>query len=137
VLRVLAAADAGLGPEVAPGGAYACGSRKEEFGLAIVEALAAGLPVVAPHAGGPPSYVEDGVTGRVADTLDRTALAAAIHDALDLAGREGRAARARQLVAQRFSIGAMSDALLPVYGAAERAPVGPSAAPRAVVAAAP
>jgi glycosyltransferase involved in cell wall biosynthesis len=125
VLRVLAAAEAGLGPEIARGGAYACGSRKEEFGLAIVEALAVGLPVVAPQAGGPPSYVEDGVTGRLVDTLDRAALAAAIGDALDLARRHGRADRARSLVAQRFSIRAMSDALIPIYGAARRAAAPP------------
>jgi len=120
VLRVLAAAGAGLWPEIAPGGAYACASRKEEFGLAIVEALATGLPVVAPRSGGPPSYVEDGLTGILVDTLDRPALAAAIGNALDLAGRPGRAERARSLVAERFSIRAMSDALIPIYDAARR-----------------
>ena len=46
VARWLAAAHAGLGRLIAPGGAYVCGSRKEEFGLAILEAMAAGLPVV-------------------------------------------------------------------------------------------
>jgi len=131
VLRVLTAAEAGLLPEVAPGGAYACGSRKEEFGIAIVEALAAGLPVVAPWAGGPASYVDDGVTGCLVDTLDRPALGAAIHAALDLAGLPGRADRARALVAERFTIGAMADALVPVYEAAcrpsgEPAPTGRS-----------
>ena len=115
VLRVLAAAEAGFGPEIEPGGAYACASRKEEFGLAIVEALAIGLPVVAPRTGGPSSYVEDGVTGRLVDTLDRPALAAAIGDALDLAGRLGRPELARSLVAERVSIQTMSDALIPVY----------------------
>jgi glycosyltransferase involved in cell wall biosynthesis len=120
VLRVLAAADAGLLPEIAPRGAYACASRKEEFGLAIVEALASGLTVVAPRTGGPPSYVEDGLTGRLVDTLDRPALATAIGDALDLAGRPGRAELARSLVAERFSIRAMSDALIPIYDTATR-----------------
>ena len=120
VLRVIAAAEVGLEPEIAPGGAYACASRKEEFGLAIVEALAAGLPVVAPKAGGPASYVEDGVIGRLVDTLDREALAAAIHDALDLAGHAGRAERARSLVAERFTVRAMADALVPIYADASR-----------------
>ena len=128
VLRVLAAAEGGLGPDVGSGGAYACASRKEEFGLAIVEALATGLPVVAPRAGGPSSYVEDGVAGRLVDTLDEPALAAAIHDALDLAGRPGRAEQARSLVAERFSIRAMADALIPVYAAARQvAPSPPTA----------
>jgi glycosyltransferase involved in cell wall biosynthesis len=131
VLRVLAVAEVGLPPEVAPGGAYACGSRKEEFGIAIVEALAAGLPVVAPWAGGPASYVDHGVTGCLVDTLDRPALAAAIHAALDLTELPGRADRARALVAERFTIGAMADALVPVYEEASRpsgepAPAGSS-----------
>jgi glycosyltransferase involved in cell wall biosynthesis len=129
VLRVLAAAEGGLGPDVGSGGAYACASRKEEFGLAIVEALATGLPVVAPRAGGPSSYVEDGVAGRLVDTLDEPALAAAIHDALDLAGRPGRAEQARSLVAERFSIRAMADALIPVYAAALRIAASPATAP--------
>jgi glycosyltransferase involved in cell wall biosynthesis len=118
VLRVLAAAEQGLGSTAAAGGAYACGSRKEEFGLAIVEALGAGLPVVAPASGGPASYLEEGVTGRLVDTLDRSALVAGIHGALDLAARPGRAEHARELVAERFTIGAMADALVPVYAAA-------------------
>ena len=127
VLRVLAVADAGLGPEVAPGGAYACASRKEEFGIALVEALATGLAVVAPRAGGPPSYVEDGITGRLVDTLDREALAAAIHDALDLADRSGRADRARSLVDERLTIRAMADSLVPIYAVASHVPVAASA----------
>jgi len=117
VHRVLALARAGLAPWIAPGGAYACGSRKEEFGLAIVEALAAGLPVVAPRGGGPASYVEDGITGLLVDTLDRAALGAAIRGALDLAGTAGRARRAERVVEERLTIGAMAGALIPVYAA--------------------
>ena len=121
VLRVLAAAEAGLSPWVAPGGAYVCASRKEEFGLAIVEAMATGLPVVAPRVGGPASYVEDGVTGLLVDTLDVSALTAGIHGALDLAGLPGRAEQARRLVEERFTIRAMADALTPIYGTAQPA----------------
>ena len=43
-----------------PCGIYVAGSMKEEFGLAIVEAMAAGLPVVAPGTGGPATYVRAG-----------------------------------------------------------------------------
>jgi glycosyltransferase involved in cell wall biosynthesis len=121
VLRILAVAESGDGSWVAPGGAYACGSRKEEFGLAIVEALAVGLPVVAPRLGGPASYVEEGLTGLLVDTMDRAALAAGIHGALDIAGNPGRAKRARYVVATRFTIRAMADALIPIYGAAQAA----------------
>ena len=100
-----------------------CASRKEEFGLAIVEAMAIGLPVVAPQLGGPASYVEDGVTGLLVDTLDLSALATGIHGALDLVGLPGRAERARRLVEERFTIRAMADALAPIYGAAQPARV--------------
>lgn len=119
VLRVLAVARDGLGPWIAPGGAYACGSRKEEFGLAIVEALAAGLPVVVPRAGGPAAYVEEGITGLIVDTLDRGALAAGIGGALDLVGVPGRARRAERLVEERFTIEAMAAELVPVYAASQ------------------
>jgi glycosyltransferase involved in cell wall biosynthesis len=132
VLRLLAAAEVGLAGAVAAGGAYACGSRKEEFGLAIVEALAAGLPVVAPRAGGPASYLEDGITGRLVDTLDRSALVAGILDALDLAGLPGRADRARALVAERFTLGSMASALIQVYAGAGGSMAGPELTPRAV-----
>jgi glycosyltransferase involved in cell wall biosynthesis len=118
VMRVLAVARHGLGSEIAPGGAYVCGSRKEEFGLAIVEALATGLPVVAPRAGGPASYVQDGVTGRLVDTLDQGELIAGIAGALDLAELPSRARRAELLVEERFTIRAMADALVPIYAAA-------------------
>jgi glycosyltransferase involved in cell wall biosynthesis len=119
VLRLLALADAGDAPWVARGGAYACGSRKEEFGLAIVEALAVGLPVVAPSHGGPASYVEDEITGRLVNAMDRDDLAAGILGALDLSDAPDRAERARVLVATRFTIRAMADALAPVYAAAQ------------------
>ena len=74
VARWLAAAHAGLGSLIAPGGVYVCGSLKEEFGLAILEAMAAGLPVVAPAGGGPATYVEDGVTGVLVDTRSAKAV---------------------------------------------------------------
>lgn len=120
-LRVLAAARSGLLPWIAPGGAYVSGSRKEEFGLAIVEALASGLPVVAPETGGPASYIEDGRTGRLVDTLDRHALGRAIVDVLDLVDLPGRADRAERLVDERYTVEAMAGALVPVYESARQA----------------
>ena len=94
-----AAARYGAGGSIGPDGAYACASRKEEFGLAIVEALAAGLPVVAPLSGGPPTYVEQGRTGFLVDTGDRAALARGVAGALDLARRPGRAEYAAETIA--------------------------------------
>jgi glycosyltransferase involved in cell wall biosynthesis len=119
VARWLAATRTGVPGLAAPGGVYACASVKEEFGLALLEAMAVGLLVVAPDGGGPATYVEGGVTGRLTRTWDPGQLAAAIADALDaaLAERTGeRAARSRAVVADRFTVAAMARTLIRAYG---------------------
>ena len=115
VALVLATARAGWGKLVAAGGAYACGSRKEEFGLAIVEAMAAGLPVAAPRDGGPSTYVVDGITGVLVDTTDIDAVAIAIGGTLDLAHDPETAARTRRVVDDRFTLERMARTLAAVY----------------------
>ncbi len=116
--RWLAAARFGRPGLAAPHGVYVCASMKEEFGIALLEAMATGLPVVAPAAGGPATYVEQGVTGFLVDTSDRTALAAGISDALDAAvgpfGPEN-AQRASDMVAGTFTIQGMATTLATVY----------------------
>jgi glycosyltransferase involved in cell wall biosynthesis/HEAT repeat protein len=113
----LAAARLGLPGRIAPDGVYVCASLKEEFGLAILEAMATGLVVVAPDSGGPATYVDDGDTGILTDTADPTALIAAIEQALARAavGDPGRAERAQALVADRFTIQGMAAVLAPTY----------------------
>ena len=107
-LQLLAAVRHGVGRLIGPDGAYVSASRKEEFGLAIVEALAAGLPVVAPLAGGPATYVEDGRTGCLVDTADPAALMRGVAGALDLSGRPGRAEYAAETIAARYDISGMA-----------------------------
>lgn len=58
-------------------------SRAEGTPLIIVEAMHAGVPVVATDAGGIPDQVTDGVTGLLVPTGDADALAAAIVRLLD------------------------------------------------------
>ena len=102
----------------APDGVYVSASLKEEFGIAILEAMASGLVVVAPAGGGPPTYVEEGVTGVLADTADPEALAAAVTRALALATdaeAQARADAARDGVRERFGIDTMAAALDDVY----------------------
>ena len=113
--HLLAAVRRGVGRLIGPHGAYACASRKEEFGLAIVEALAAGLPVVAPLTGGPATYIEEGRTGWLVDTVDPSALARGVARALDIADRPGRAEYAAESMASRYDIAGMARVMASIY----------------------
>lgn len=107
----------------APGGVYVSASLKEEFGIAILEAMASGLVVVAPGAGGPATYVQHGVTGLLVDTTSTEVLADAVVAALGLAAAPDAAARAehaREVVADEFSIATMASSLATVYSEVTR-----------------
>lgn len=75
-------------------------SVQEGFCNAVIEAQAAGLPVVCSNAGGLPENVEDGVTGFVVPRRDSPALAeklALLASKPELRERMGRAGRERVL----------------------------------------
>jgi glycosyltransferase involved in cell wall biosynthesis len=83
---------------------FTLSSVHEGLPVALLEAMAAGIPAVVTDAGGLPEVVEDGVHGRVVPRRDPAALAAAIVELLrdeGLRARMGRAARER---ARRFDI---------------------------------
>lgn len=127
VARWMAAAHLGLGDLVAPGGVYVCGSLKEEFGLALIEAMAAGLVVVAPDGGGPATYIEEGVTGFLVDTRSPLAVAAGTRAAFDLVTRPDdtqRVLHARRTVEDRFTLRAMAETLAGVYASVTAPAVG-------------
>jgi glycosyltransferase involved in cell wall biosynthesis len=118
VARWVAAARFGVPGLAAPAGVYVCGSLKEEFGIALLEAMASGLMVVAPNGGGPATYVRDGVTGFLTTTSDPAQLGSAIAAALDAVAAESSADRtdlSRATVADNFTIEAMAYALHTVY----------------------
>jgi glycosyltransferase involved in cell wall biosynthesis len=72
---------------------------------ASLEAMAAGLPVVATDAGGMAEQVEQGVTGRLVGREDVPGLAAAVLEAAsDPDRRAAWGAAGRQRVAERFSL---------------------------------
>jgi len=118
VARWVAAARYGMPGLNAPGGVYVCGSIKEEFGIAILEAMGAGLMVVAPTGGGPATYVDNGYTGILTSTSDARQLASAMAKALAVVAAEttpDRAAHARQVVEKDFTIQAMASTLADIY----------------------
>lgn len=80
-------------------------SLREAQGIALLEAMAARVPVVASRVGGIPETVRDGVDGLLVPPADQAALAATI---IRLAGAgdllDRLAASGRERVAERFSL---------------------------------
>jgi glycosyltransferase involved in cell wall biosynthesis len=72
-------------------------SDRESFGRVLVEAMAAGKPVVATRVGGVPEVVEDGVSGYLVPARDVNALTSRLKVLADpeLRARLGRAGRKR------------------------------------------
>ena len=92
-------------------------SRLETFGLVVIEAMAAGLPVVAARVGGVGEIVQDGITGYTFDSGDSTALLAGVREIAS--SREtmrwmGQQARA---YAETQSWETVMDELIEVYAA--------------------
>ena len=84
--------------------ALALPSRWEAMPMAILEAMAAGVPVVATRVGGIPATVEDGRTGVLVESRDINALAEALIGLLgDTARRKALGAAARERAIEEFS----------------------------------
>jgi glycosyltransferase involved in cell wall biosynthesis len=115
VIALMAAAQAGVGDAVGPDGLYACASEKEEFGLALLEALASGLSVLGPVLGGPSTFIEDGVTGVITDTSTVAGLRYGLYRAAVARMDPARAGRAMATVRERFTIDAMAAGLVDLY----------------------
>lgn len=91
-------------------------TTREGFGLVAVEAMAAGLPLVASDLPPLRAIVDDGRTGLLVPVGDGDSLFMAVHQILtdrDLAA--GLGAAARQAAQARFRIQATADALSDVY----------------------
>src|ERR1700722_1328491 len=92
-------------------------SRSEGFSNAIVEAMAASLPVVATNVGGNAEAVQDGVSGVIVPPEDSGALAAAIvHLLSNPAKARQMGAEGKRLVAEKFTTEAMMTQIINVYG---------------------
>jgi glycosyltransferase involved in cell wall biosynthesis len=83
-------------------------SDVEGLPLVVLEAMMAGTPVVATAAGGVPSVVRDGETGRLVPVGQPDALAEAVSGVLaDAEGAKRMAGRARTFAERNFSLEAM------------------------------
>ncbi len=86
-------------------------SLEDNCPMAVLEAMAAGVPVVAARVGGLPDLIEEGKTGFFCDPLDPSSMAAAVEKVLvnpcvaaAVAGRAHECARVRfhpKVIAQR------------------------------------
>jgi glycosyltransferase involved in cell wall biosynthesis len=91
-------------------------SLNEGLPLSILEAMAAGVPVVATRVGGVPEVVIDGETGILVRPEDPASTAEAIRRLLGDAGlRERLAMQARRLVRDEFTAQRMVDGVISVY----------------------
>jgi glycosyltransferase involved in cell wall biosynthesis len=92
-------------------------SLVEGFGMAALEAMAAGLPVVGTSAGGLPELIEDSRTGYVVPPADATALAARLRELLLNADRRNAmGAAGLERVREYFSADRMAVEFAGIYG---------------------
>lgn len=100
---------------------FVSAARSEPFGLAIVEAMAAGLPIVAAASEGALEIIEDGHTGKLVPRDDPEALAQAINSLLDSPAQRSLLAHNAHLAArERFSLARMARDTEQVYREAAR-----------------
>ena len=94
----------------------ACPSRREGFGVACLEAMAHGRPVVATSVGGLRDLVVDGETGLLVPPGDVSALQSALERLLRDAGlRRALGAAARERARMRFSWDPIAEATVAAY----------------------
>ena len=90
-------------------------TRYEELPSVLIEAMAAGLPVIASRVGGIPALVDHDVNGLLVPPGDAAALAAAISRILTEPGTAARLAAAARQTAQRYTWPALARQVAAAY----------------------
>jgi glycosyltransferase involved in cell wall biosynthesis len=95
---------------------FVLATRAETFGIAVVEAMAAGVPVIASRVGAIPEIIPSSEIGRVVDTVDVPAFTRAIEAMITLPdlGR-GIGARGKESLIGRFDGPSLSARLHDIY----------------------
>jgi glycosyltransferase involved in cell wall biosynthesis len=97
-------------------GVFVYPSYSEGMPMAVIEAMASGLPVIASRAGGLPDLVQDAVTGLLVDPGKPEQLAAALDQLIhDPALRQSMGEQGARLAAQRFDIEQHAARLVEIY----------------------
>ena len=95
---------------------FVMSSHLEGLCTSIIDAMLAGVPVVATRAGGIPELVDDGATGLLADVRSPESLASQMIRALADSGLRSRlAANAEEVARRRLTADAMVDGTLAAY----------------------
>lgn len=101
-------------PYIASADVFLLPSSQESFGLAALEAMAYGVPVVATNVGGLPELIENGVTGYLSPLGDIDSMANQVLQLLEDKDVYEKISKAAQKVAQeKFSV----KKILPIYEA--------------------
>jgi glycosyltransferase involved in cell wall biosynthesis len=94
---------------------YVLPSVDEPFPMSVLEALSVGVPAVVTHSNGLAKDIAAAGAGRAVEP-GPAGVAAAVRELLDPQENGGASAAARKLAAESFSMDAVLDTLLGVYG---------------------
>ncbi|MCS3940588.1 glycosyltransferase involved in cell wall biosynthesis [Salinibacter ruber] len=96
--------------------AFELPSHQENFGVAVLEAVAAGLPVVISGEVQLRAFIEENELGRIIDRTDPSAIAAGLSTVLaDVDGRQRVAEAGPAAVRDTFSLGRVGEQLVEMY----------------------
>jgi glycosyltransferase involved in cell wall biosynthesis len=90
-------------------------SRHEGFGLALVEAMAAGLPVIASNIEGPADIVTDGEDGLLFDSGSEEELATKIATLIQYPAVTEKIRTNGRITAGKYDISSMRDRYVEIY----------------------
>lgn len=91
-------------------------SRRESFGLVLLEAGAAGLPIVASRVGGIPEVVEEGASGILFAPEDVEELTSSLRTLMgDEQRRREMGVKSREIFSEKFSLATMVQGTMALY----------------------